>query len=136
MQLIPMQFYKKIYKSDDPTRIIEPGDVVLVRLESVCCSCAANFDESVPCVPDNLLPEDQGDHRQTIERNNAYILGKEAPKQPCVGAVVPLSVETVFADGRGFTFDRTADGQHFRARDIDQVQPDHDGVGCDTGSSS
>jgi hypothetical protein len=137
MQLVSLQFKKKIYKPDDPTTLIEAGDIVMVRLEATCSSCASTPDPTTnPNVVDNLDPKDQGDHRQTIERNSAYILDQEQnPPAPCVGAVVPLSVESVFAEGRGFTFDRTADGQHFRAKDIDQVQPDHDGVGCDASSS-
>ena len=69
------------------------------------------------------------DNLATLDENSQYVLNQNV-SAPCVGAVVPLVVEAVTCDGRGFSYDRTLANQDYRANDIDMVMPAHDGVLC------
>lgn len=128
MQLVFLSFKKKIYKDGAglEDQLIEAGDVVQVRLRTGCNSCSTSIDCDLPNVPAEAIGCDP---RATLEANSQYVLDSQDPI-PCVGEVVPITVEEVTCDGRGFTFDRMLDGQNFRGSDIDMVMPDHDGVGC------
>ena len=130
MQLICLTFKKKIYNSATPADLIVATDTVSVRLRAGCCSCQNCGDgPNVPAVAlgcDNLA---------SLEDNSNYVIANETPGAPCVGTVVSLVAESVTCDGRGFCFDRSLPDQDYRASDIEMVMPDHDGVGCDVGSS-
>ena len=126
MQLVCLYFKKPIYKDETPTDLIEPGDTVQVRLRVGCGACV-DIDDSLPSVPEVA---NGCDNLATLSANSTYVLATQTPIA-CVGEVVPLVVESVTSDGKGFCFDRTAASQDFRGSDIDMVMPDHDGLGCE-----